>query len=132
VNNAGIITTIAGTGSRGYSGDGGPAINASFQSPRYLTVDNSGNIYISDDGNECIRKIDGSGTITTIAGNGIQGYTGDGGAASAAELYFPEGITKDNSGNIYFVDMGNSRIRKISNTGIITTIAGNGTVGYGG
>lgn len=128
----GIIATIAGNGSLGYYGDGGPATNAELNLPTSITLDTLGNIYITDYANNRLRKIDVStGIITTIAGNGTLGFSGDGGPATNAELYFPIGIAMDKSGNIFISD-GN-RIRAINIiTGIITTIGGNGTGGYSG
>jgi len=128
------ITTIAGNGTAGYSGDGGPAAAACLNNPRGVTVDASGNIYIADYGNHCIRKIDAStGDITTVAGNGAAGYSGDGGPADAANLNFPYGAAIDASGNIYIADTNNNRIRKVdASTGNISTVAGNATGGYSG
>jgi hypothetical protein len=129
INTSGIISTIAGTGTYGYSGDGGSALSAQIGCSG-IAVDHAGNIYFT--GYNCIRKIDASGIITTVAGNGLAGYSGDGGPSISAELYDPEGITIDGLGNIYFSDLANYRIRKISSSGIITTVAGNGTNGNSG
>jgi trimeric autotransporter adhesin len=126
----GIITTVAGNGTEGYSGDNGPAINAQLNSLRGVAVDTSGNIYVADAGNSRIRKIS-NGIITTIAGNGTAGYGGDNGPAVGAQLNGPNGVAVDANGSVYVADTDNSRIRRISN-GIITTIAGNGTAAYGG
>jgi N-acetylneuraminic acid mutarotase len=130
----GIITTVAGNGTWGYSGDGGAATSAELFSPFGVAVDASGNLYIADSGNNLIRKVTAStGIITTVAGNGTGGYSGDSGAATGAELNSPFGVAVDASGNIYIVDSGNNRIRKVTaSTGIITTVAGNGTAGYSG
>ncbi|HWY98114.1 MAG TPA: T9SS type A sorting domain-containing protein, partial [Bacteroidia bacterium] len=131
INRKGIISTIAGNGINGFSGDGGPATNAEFSTPVDATVDSKGNIYIADEGNSRIRKIDKSGIITTIAGNGIAGYSGDGGPADSAELSSPNAPALDANGNIYFSDLMNNCIRVISSsTNIITTVTGNGTAGY--
>ncbi|MFH1352591.1 MAG: LamG-like jellyroll fold domain-containing protein [bacterium] len=127
-----IITTVAGTGSSGYSGDGGSATSAQLNLPCGVTADDSGNVYIADRNNHRVRKVNTSGTITTIAGNGSAGYSGDGGTATSAQLYFPFGVAVDSSGNVYIADYGNNRIRKINTSGIITTIAGNGSGGYSG
>ena len=131
VNPAGIITTIAGS-IHGYSGDNGPATAARFQFICDITIDGAGNIYIADCFNNCIRKISTAGIITTIAGNGTIGYSGDGFAATDAQFNQPNGIAVDNTGSIYISDLYNSRIRKVNTTGIINTVAGNGTFGYGG
>ena len=129
-----IITTVAGNGTSGYSGDGGAATSAELSYPEKVAVDGSGNIYIADYYNERIRKVTAStGIITTVAGNGTAGYSGDGGPATSAELSSPAGVALDSSGNIYIADLSNSRIRKVTvSTGIITTVAGNGTSGYSG
>jgi sugar lactone lactonase YvrE len=124
----GIITTIAGTGGkRGYSGDDGPATEAKLRKPRGIYIDTSGNIYIADTDNHRIRKVDTEGTITTIAGTGRRGYSGDDGPATDAKLRKPRGLYVDTSGNIYIADTDNHRIRKIDTDGIITTIAGSWT-----
>jgi len=130
VSAAGIINTIAGNGSQGYSGDGGPAVNAQFSYPRSVAVDNSGNLYIADD--SVIRKVSAIGIITTFAGNGSRGYSGDGGPASDAQINDPFGIAVDAAGNLYIADTENQRIRKVSAAGTITTIAGTGISGYSG
>ena len=132
VNKAGVINTIAGNGNSGYSGDGGLATAAELNSPYGLTVDIFGNIYIADNLNNRIRKINNAGIISTIAGNGTAGYSGDGIVATMAELYSPFGVSVDSLGDIYIADEINNRIRKINSTGIISTIAGNGTQGYSG
>jgi sugar lactone lactonase YvrE len=126
IDTTGIIKTIAGTGSPGYSGDGGAAISAKLNEPMGVAVDNLGNIYISDSGNDRIRKVDTNGIISTIAGPGSWGNLGDNGSAISANLDEPRGITIDQSGNIYFTDMLHYRVRKIDASGIITTVAGNG------
>ncbi len=131
VNSAGIITTIAGTGEAGNSGDNGPATAAKFSSPHGIAVDNSGNVYFADYPNNCVRKVNTAGIITTIAGQGTSG-TGDNGLATAAKLSAPYGIAIDGSGNLYIAEYLGSRIRKINSAGIITTIAGTGTHGYSG
>jgi len=138
VMSTGIITTIAGNGTAGYGGDGGPATAATCEisAPKGIAVDGSGNVYFSDYGNYRIRMISSStGNISTIAGNGTAGYGGDGGAATAAtcEVRHVIGLTVDASANIYLADSGNSRVRKITaGTGTISTIAGNGTSGFAG
>ena len=130
--NTGFLTTIAGNGTPGYGGDGGSAINAQFYAPAYLAMDNSGNIYVADFQDYCIRKITPAGTISTIAGTGIAGYSGDGGPATAARLNNPLAVAVDSSGNVYIADQQNMAIRKVTPSGIISTIAGNGTPGYSG
>ena len=134
VNSSGIISTIAGQGLffGGYSGDGGPASQAKLNGPIDIAIDNGGNILIADLGNHVIRKIAPSGIISTIAGNGTPGYSGDGGLATLAQLNRPHGITVDNVGNIYITEDSNHVIRKINTSGIISTIAGTGTKGYSG
>ena len=127
----GIIATIAGTGSPGFSGDGGAAANAQINSPQGLAVDAAGNLYIADSGNNCVRMIAPDGTITTFAGNATPGFSGDGGPAASAEMTKPFGLAVDTAGNLYIAAFGNSRIRKVS-AGIITTVAGNGFTGYSG
>ncbi len=132
VSPSGVITPFAGTGTRGFSGDNGPATSAQLIGPYGLAVDRSGNLYISDTSNNRIRKVSTNGTITTIAGNGTPGYSGDNGPASAAQLNQPRGIATDSSGNLYIADFGNHSVRKISSSGIITTVAGTGTQGFSG
>ena len=126
------IETIAGTGTRGYSGDGGAATAARLNLPVGVAVDNAGNVYIADNGNHRIRKVDGSGNISTFAGTGTRGYSGDGGAATAAQLGIPESVAVDNAGNVYIADRFNNRIRKVDGSGNISTFAGTGTRGYSG
>lgn len=132
INTIGIINTIAGTGVPGYTGDGGPAIAATLNNPQRVSVDGANNIYILDVSNNCVRKIDAVGTITTIAGTGVAGFSGDGGPATSANLYTPYDLVVDGSNNIYIADLWNNRIRKINTSGIITTIAGTGTAGFSG
>jgi RHS repeat-associated protein len=128
----GIISTFAGNGTQGYSGDSGPATSAKLNQPGEVLADSSGNLYIADTGNNVIRKVAAStGIITTIAGNGTMGYSGDSGPATSAELDGPWGMALDASGNLYIADRYNERIRKVSG-GTITTFAGNGTQGYSG
>ncbi len=126
----GIITTVAGTGAAGYSGDGGQATSAQLNYPADVAVDAQGNLYISDYYNHRIRKVSG-GVITTVAGTGTKGYSGDGGQATSAQLNYPEGIAVNAQGNLYVADTENNRVRKVSN-GVITTVAGTGTKGYSG
>src|SRR5579863_6173505 len=132
VTPAGIISTVAGTGTQGFSGDGGPATNATLNRPTFIVVDAVGNLYISDSSNQRIRRVDVGGTITTIAGNGLIGFSGDGGLAISASLAFPLGIAMDKAGNLYIADANNHRIRRVNPGGIISTVAGNGIEGFSG
>jgi len=131
VTPSGIISTVAGNGSPGYTGDGGPATAASIGTPAYLAVDGMGNIYIAQNASHVIRKVSAAGIITTFAGNGSPMYSGDGGLAVAAGIGMASGIAADNMGNVFFTDYAGS-VRKIDVTGIITRVAGNGTMGYSG
>ena len=130
VDLAGKINTIAGTyGIQGYSGDSNLAINASISFPQYLVFDKKGNLYIADIGNNVIRKIDTNGIITTFAGTGTPGFSGDGGLAINATFVQPYGLAFDSHDNLYISDQGNSRIRKVDTFGIITTYVGSSMVG---
>jgi trimeric autotransporter adhesin len=132
VSPAGTITTIPGDGMLGFSGDGGPATNAQLSSPQGVAVDGAGNVYIADLGNDRIRKVSPAGIISTVAGNGVLGYSGDGGPAIAAQLWSPEGVAVDGASSLYIADFGSNRVREVSPAGIITTVAGNGTYSYSG
>ena len=132
VDTSGKITTIAGTGSSGFLGDGAEATKAQFSSPIALTLDKSNNIYVSDYFNHRIRRISSSGTITTYAGSDKSGFAGDGSAATSAQLFHPRGITIDSDGNLYLADLFNKRIRRIVSSGTISTLAGNGIFQFGG
>ncbi|MGC9194890.1 MAG: hypothetical protein ACP5IL_05465, partial [Syntrophobacteraceae bacterium] len=128
-----MIITVAGSGAPGYSGDGAAAVSAQLNSPLGVAVDTSGNLYIADSSNNCIREVNAtSGIISTVAGNGTAGYSGDGGAATSAQLSQPGGVTVDYLDNIYIADTANERIRKVDPSGDITTVAGTGTAGYSG
>ena len=127
----GIITTVAGTGNAGYSGDGGPAASAQLNYPVGVAVDSGRNIYIADSANYVIRKVLSGGQIYTIAGNGLSGYSGDGGQAVLAQIGSPAAVAADSAWNVYFTD-GSSRVRKVFTSGYIVTIGGNGTIGYSG
>ncbi len=126
----GTIARVAGNGKGGYSGDGGPAVNAQFNYAQGLAVDTAGNLYVADVNNSRVRKISADGIITTVAGNGNPGYSGDGGPAISAQMNEPFSVTVDRGGNVYIADLGNSRIRMVSPAGIMTTVAGNNTQGY--
>ena len=141
VDSSGTITTFAGSGGRGHGGDGGPAVEALLAYPTGVAADGAGNVYIADQGNNRIRKVDSSGTITTFAGSGEYwdgrdyirgGYGGDGGPAVEALLDHPFGVATDGAGNLYIADTGNRRIRKVDSSGVITTIAGRRTYGFDG
>lgn len=132
INAAGVITTVVGNGTAGYSGDNIQATAAELTKPFATVFDIAGNMYISDMYNHRIRKVNSSGVITTVAGNGSPTYGGDGGQATAAKIYCPEGMAFDAAGNLYFADQFNHRVRKINTVGIITTVAGTGNAGYSG
>ncbi len=132
VDSAGTITTVAGTGTAGFAGDGGLATLAEMNSTPSIALDGAGNMYIADNQNHRIRRVDAAGIITTVAGNGAAGFSGDGGAATSAELDNPQGVAIDGGGNLVIADTLNARIRRVDSTGVITTIAGNGTAGFFG
>jgi len=129
----GIISTLAGTGTAGYLGDGAPATMANLSSPQGVAVDGAGNVFIADVNNQRVRKVTAAtGNITTIAGNGLQGLLGEYVLATEARLYYPAGVTVDAAGNVYIADWANDRVRKVAaGTGILSTIAGS-TQGFGG
>jgi len=120
----GVITTVAGSGNPGFSGDNGPAASAQLNDPWGVAVDSADNLYIADTNNDRIRKVT-NGVITTVAGSGNLGFSGDNGPAASAQLYVPAGVAVDPAGNLYIADLRNSRVRKVSN-GVIITVAGNG------
>jgi uncharacterized protein (TIGR03437 family) len=127
----GVISTVAGNGvCCAFGGDNGPATSASLFSPTGIAVDSAGNLYIADTGNNRIREVT-NGVITTVAGTGMQGFSGDNGPATSAQLFAPYGVAVDSAGNLYIADLNNFRVREVSN-GAITTVAGNGTLGFGG
>jgi DNA-binding beta-propeller fold protein YncE len=129
-----IITTAVGTGEKGYAGDGGPAARALLNGPFDVGFDAHGNLYFSDTFNHCIRRVDArTGVITTCAGCGEAGYSGDGGPANRARFNEPYGIAVDNTGNIYVADRHNHCVRRIDgSSGVVTTFAGNASSGSGG
>jgi NHL repeat len=130
VDKEGIITTIAGTGEEGYSGDGGPATSAKLAYPSGLVFDDRGNLYVAD--KLSVRKIDPSGTITTVAGTGRGGqFSGDGGPATEASLTAAD-VALDSKGNLYIADGDNHRVRKVDKHGVIHTVAGSGKKGNSG
>ena len=122
----GIITTVAGTATTGYSGDGGPAVEASLNSPYGIAIGPDGSLYIAELGNSRIRRVGPDGIITTVAGNGTAGSSGDGGLATAASLWNPRGIAVGRDGSLFIADYGISRVRRVGPDGIITTVAGSG------
>src|SRR5438552_1177470 len=126
----GVLTPVAGNSRVGYADDGGPAIFAQLSDPRGVAVDGAGNLFIANSGNYRIRKVSASGTITTVAGNGTYGFSGDGGPATSAQLLGPQAVALDGAGNLFIADA--ERIRKVSPDGIITTVAGNGSQGSSG
>ncbi len=132
VDPAGIIRTVVGTGNRGYSGDGGPGTDALLNGPTRLRLDGDGNLYICDTDNHAIRRLAPDGTITTFAGTGVLGYTGDGGPASSAQLHTPYDARFSPSGDLYVADTGNNVIRRIAPDGTITTVIGTGQAGFAG
>jgi len=132
ISTNGIITTLAGTGVAGFSGDGGPATAAQLNLPYGLAADLAGNLYVADLGNDRVRRIGPDGVITTVAGNGNQGSSGDGGAATDAQLLTPRNVAVDAAGNLYFSEFDGHRVRKVTPAGIISTVAGTGVAGFSG
>jgi sugar lactone lactonase YvrE len=132
VGTDGTITTVAGTNTAGYSGDGGPATRAQLTSPAGVAVDRSGALYITEFGNNRVRRVGTDGTITTVAGTGIPGYSGDGGPATQAQLANPAGVAVDSAGILYIAEFGNNRVRRVGADGTITTMAGDGISGFAG
>jgi sugar lactone lactonase YvrE len=126
-----VITTVAGVGKPGWSGDNGPADQADLNAPEAVAVALDGTLYIADTGNQRIRRVK-DGVITTVVGTGVEGNSGDGGSGISAELDVPLGLALDSRDNLYIADSGNDRIRKLDVGGHITTVAGNGTRGYAG
>lgn len=119
----GLASTAAGTGVSGYSGDGGPATSAQFNYPIGVARDAQGNLFVADSANSVIRRVSVGGSVSTIAGNGTQGYSGDGGPATSAQLAFPTGVALDGAGNLYIADYFNACVRKVDTNGMISTLA---------
>ncbi|HEY3837554.1 MAG TPA: putative Ig domain-containing protein [Bryobacteraceae bacterium] len=132
VTSSGVISTLAGNGTAGFSLDNVPAVNAELNNPLGVAVDSSGNVYIADSFNQRIRKVTPDGNITTVAGNGTCCFSGNNVPAIQAQLHQPESIAVDGAGNLYIADLGNNIIRKVTPAGIIVTVAGTGSNGYGG
>ena len=130
VDAGGTLTRVAGTARAGNSGDGGAAATAQLSFPMGIAVDAAGNLFVADRDASVVRKIAANGTITTVAGSGTPGFTGDGGAATGARINGPFGVAVDASGNLYIADTGNEVVRKVSPDGTISTVAGTGTRGY--
>jgi uncharacterized protein (TIGR03437 family) len=132
VDTTGTISTFAGNGTAGFSGDGGPATAAQLNLPYGLAADVAGNLYIADLGNNRVRKVSLDGTITTFAGTGVEGYSGDGVQATATQLYVPRNLAFDGAQNLYIAEFGGHRVRRVTPAGVISTVAGSGVAGYGG
>ena len=132
VDGSGTLTRIAGNSRAGYSGDGGPATQAQLNAPAGLAIDGAGDMFIADAGNNAVREVTPDGKIQTIAGNGTQGYSGDFGPATQAQLHSPSGVAVDSSGNLYIADAGNNVIREVTTDGSISPFAGNGLASYSG
>jgi uncharacterized protein (TIGR03437 family) len=132
ISTSGVITTLAGTGAAGFSGDGGPATAAQLNLPYGLAADLAGYVYVADLGNDRVRRIGPDGVITTVAGNGNRGSSGDGGAATSAQLLTPRNVAVDAAGNLYFSEFEGHRVRKVTPDGRISTVAGTGVAGFRG
>jgi len=132
IDTKGMMTRYAGSGESGFSGDGGPAIKANFKTPAGLAFDSEGNLYIADRENHRVRKLDTSGNISTFAGIGKAGFSGDGGPAVRAKLNLPSGLATDEKGNLFISDRSNDRIRVVNKKGVIRTYAGSGIAGFQG
>jgi uncharacterized protein (TIGR03437 family) len=128
----GTISTVAGSGTAGFAGDGSAAGSAQLNAPFGVAVDAAGNLYIAEFGNNRVRKVSTNGNINTLAGNGVAGFSGDGGQATGAMINGPQGVAVDGAGNVYIADTANNRVRKVAANGVITTVAGNGDAGFSG
>jgi sugar lactone lactonase YvrE len=128
----GTITTVAGTGQEDGTGDGGAAVEAGLAAPRGVAVDAAGNLFVADTLNHRVRQVSPNGIITTVAGTGVDGFSGDGGEATAAQLNSPDGVAVDSAGNLFIADLYNHRVRKVSPDGIITTVAGSDQLVFSG
>src|SRR5262249_39957012 len=132
VNGSGIIVTVAGGATRGFAGDGGPATSAQMVSPYRVAVDEGGNLLIADGSNNRLRKVTTAGIISNVAGKGTAGFNGDGGTATNAQLNLPYGVALDAGGNLFVADLNNNRVRRVSASGVITTVVGTGIAGSAG
>ena len=132
VNTSGIISTVAGTGTPGSTGDGGQATSAELNWPIDVVFNAAGDLFISDANANVIREVNTSGIISTVVGTGAAGYTGDGGQAASAELNYPFGMAFNSSGDLFIADYGNNVVREVNTAGVISTVAGNGSYGYSG
>jgi sugar lactone lactonase YvrE len=135
ISRDGAISTVAGRGPAGvlrggFAGDGGPAVEAELDTPTAVAVGPAGDLFIADSGNHRVRRVAVDGTITTVAGNGTEGFSGDGGPATDAELDFPAGVAVSGAGELYIADTNNHRVRKVTADGIIATVVGSGPAGY--
>ena len=128
----GTISSVAGTGTAGYSGDGGPATAARLRFPRNVAFGPDGSLYIADDENYAVRRVTPAGIITTVAGTGAAGFSGDGGPATSAQLRRVRDVAVDAAGNVYIADQENHRIRRVTASGVMSTFAGTGTGGFSG
>ena len=125
----GVITTVVGNGCCGYGGDGGPATEAALSAPSGVALDSTGNLYVVDTNHGTVRKVDSSGRITTVAGTGFNGYSGDGVSATNSQLNYPTGVAVNAAGELFIADSQNARVRKVNTAGIISTVAGTGVDG---
>ncbi|WP_405502146.1 RICIN domain-containing protein [Streptomyces niveus] len=132
ITNTGNISTIAGTGTAGYGGDGGPALAAQLNRPHGVVLDGEGNLYVADTDNHRVRKVTADGTISTVAGTGAAGFGGDDGPATSAQLNHPSSVVVDSTGVLYVADTDNHRVRRITTDGVISTVAGSGVAGFDG